>query len=118
MRRMLSEQMSVRDQLSDWSFKDYVDNQFVISGGPASVRDQLENLIKSLRVGNLMLLLQIGSMPHELTMKNIELTAKEVLPHIRHHWDDEWENHWWPESLRAGRQVNAEAGAAAVAGGS
>ena len=92
--------MSEQQRLSDWSFKDYVDNQYVISGGPASVRDQLEELIKSLRVGNLMLLLQIGSMPHELAMKNIELMATEVLPHLRHHWADEWENKWWPESLR------------------
>ena len=82
------------------------------------MRDQIENLIKSLRVGNLMLLMQIGSMPHELTMKNIELTAKEVLPSIRHHWEGEWENKWWPEKLRGGRQMNAEADVAAVAGGS
>ena len=118
LRRQLSQPASVRDGLKDWSFKDYVDNQFVISGSPASVRDQIENLIKSLRVGNLMLLMQIGSMPHELTMKNIELTAKEVLPYIRHHWEGEWENKWWPEKLRGGRQMNAEADVAAVAGGS
>ena len=47
-----------------------------------------------------MVLLQIGSMPHELTLKNIELFAKEVLPHIRNIWDDDWENHWWPEKLK------------------
>jgi len=87
-------------QWKDWKFKDFVDNQYVISGGPASVVDQLKDAIKRLRVGNLMVLLHIGSMPHELTLKNIEMFSKEVLPHIRDTWDDEWENHWWPEKLK------------------
>jgi hypothetical protein len=43
-------------------------------------------------------------MPHELTLKNIDLFGREVLPHLRHIWDDEgWENHWWPEKIRAQR---------------
>ena len=87
-------------QWKEWKFKDFVDNQYVISGGPESVVDQLKDAVKRLRVGNLMVLLQIGSMPHELTLKNIEIFAKEVLPHIRNIWDDDWENHWWPETLK------------------
>ena len=47
---------------------------YVIAGSPATVRERLmEEVIKSLRVGNLMVLLQIGSMPHELTLENIDL---------------------------------------------
>ena len=62
-------------------------------------------MIKGLHVGNLMVLVQIGSMPHELTLKNIDLFAREVLPGLREIWDDEgWENHWWPERLRGSRQ--------------
>jgi len=64
-----------------------------------------------------MLLLQIGSMPHELTMKNIEITARDVLPYVRDHWDDEWENRWWPKKLRGKRELPA-GDAVAVAGGS
>jgi hypothetical protein len=66
------------------------------------VRQRLEEeVVKGLRVGNLMLLVQIGSMPHELTLKNISLLAQEVLPHLRGLWEDEgWVNHWWPERLR------------------
>ena len=69
---------------------------------PATVRDRLkEEVIKSLRVGNLMVLLQIGSMPHELALENIELFGREVLPGLRDVWEDEgWVNHWWPERLR------------------
>jgi hypothetical protein len=40
-------------------------------------------------------------MPHELTLENIDLFAREVLPSLRPLWDDEgWVNHWWPERLR------------------
>jgi alkanesulfonate monooxygenase SsuD/methylene tetrahydromethanopterin reductase-like flavin-dependent oxidoreductase (luciferase family) len=92
-------------KLKEYTFKDFVDDQFVICGSPATVREQLDEAITKLRVGNLMVLLHIGSMPHELTLKNIDLFASEVLPHLRHRWDDEWENKWWPESLRSTRQL-------------
>ncbi len=96
-----------RQNLPDWKFKDFVDNQFVIAGGPATVRQQLEACIKNLRVGNLMVLLHIGSMPHELTKKNIRLFASEVLPHLRDIWDDQWTNEWWPERIRGKRKLPA-----------
>jgi hypothetical protein len=72
----------------------------VICGSPATVRDQLLDLTNTLRVGNLMVLLHIGSMSHELTLKNINLFFKEVAPALRPRWDDEWENQWWPAGLR------------------
>jgi hypothetical protein len=69
-------------------------------GSPATVRDQLKELCQTMRVGNLMVLLHIGSMPHELTLKNIDLFFKEVAPALRPMWEDEWENRWWPAGLR------------------
>ena len=102
----MSEIRSVTESLPNWKYKDFIDNQLVIGGSPASVRDQLEEAVKKLRVGNLMVLLHIGSMPHELTLKNIDLFSREVLPHIRDIWDDgEWENEWWPEKLRGKREL-------------
>ena len=57
-------------------YKDFVDKGYVIAGSPATVRERLvEEVIKGLHVGNLMVLVQIGSMPHELTLKNIDLFA-------------------------------------------
>ncbi len=95
-------------------YRDFVEKGFVIAGSPATVRDRLkEEVIKSLRVGNLMVLLQIGSMPHELALENIELFGREVLPGLRGIWDDEgWVNHWWPERHMS---VRVEAPAAAGA---
>src|SRR3989475_172125 len=56
--------------------------------------------------------LQLGSMPHELAIENIDRFAREVLPHLRGVWDDEgWVNHWWPKRLRESARRR---GAAAV----
>jgi alkanesulfonate monooxygenase SsuD/methylene tetrahydromethanopterin reductase-like flavin-dependent oxidoreductase (luciferase family) len=84
-------------------YRDFVEKGYVISGSPATVRQRLqEEVVKGLRVGNLMVLLQIGSMPHELTLQNMDLFAREVLPSLRPVWENEgWVNHWWPEKLRA-----------------
>jgi alkanesulfonate monooxygenase SsuD/methylene tetrahydromethanopterin reductase-like flavin-dependent oxidoreductase (luciferase family) len=112
MRHQLPRLAEMQADIPNWKFKDFVDNQFVIAGSPETVRGQLEEAIKKLRVGNLMVLLHIGSMPHELTLKNIDLFAQEVLPYVRDIWDDEWENHWWPEGLRAKRRLPAAAVAA------
>jgi alkanesulfonate monooxygenase SsuD/methylene tetrahydromethanopterin reductase-like flavin-dependent oxidoreductase (luciferase family) len=80
------------------NWKTLVDEGFIIAGSPATVADRLIELAKTLHVGNLHALLQIGSMPHELTKKNITLFAEEVIPRIRHMWDSEgWEHKWWPK---------------------
>ena len=93
-------QADILKKIGEWKYGDFVDNQLVIGGSPASVRDQLTEAIEKLRVGNLMVLLQIGSMPHELTLKNIDLFSREVLPHLRGMWEEQWENRWWPQGLR------------------
>ena len=53
----------------------------------------------TLNVGHLMLLNQLGSMPHELAMENIRLCAGEVLPRLRPIWQDAWDDRWWPRPL-------------------
>jgi alkanesulfonate monooxygenase SsuD/methylene tetrahydromethanopterin reductase-like flavin-dependent oxidoreductase (luciferase family) len=80
------------------TWKDYVEQGYIIAGSPASVRDRLKEAVTSMRVGQLMLLCQFGSMPWELTIKNTELFAKEVMPHLRGLWS-EWEDQWWPKPL-------------------
>jgi len=79
------------------TWKELVDNGNIIAGSPATVRDRLKELIKTLRIGNLMTHLNIGSMPHHLAVKNIELFTKEVMPHLQNIWDDEWPVVGWPE---------------------
>ena len=95
-------------------YGDFVERGYVIAGSPATVSDRLrEEVVKELHVGNLMVLLQIGSMPHELALENIDLFARNVLPEFRDEWnDDGWVNYWWPEQLRdrVGESVPAAAG--------
>jgi hypothetical protein len=60
-------------------------------------------------------MLQNGSMPRELTEKNISLFAEQVLPRLRPIWDEEgWENHWWP---RGSETETTSAVAQAATGG-
>jgi hypothetical protein len=75
------------------------------------VREQLMDGIKRLRMGHLLALLHFGSMPTELCKRNIDLFAREVLPHLAGQWDDRYEDRWWPESLRAKRPAAAMAAA-------
>src|SRR4051812_41280949 len=83
------------------NWKTLVDNGFIIAGSPQTVADRIIEAAKQLRVGNLHALLQIGSMPHDLTEKNITLFAEEVLPRIRTLWADEgWEHKWWPSGAQ------------------
>ena len=70
----------------------------VIAGSPAAVREKLTEAIKLLRVGHLMVLLQIGSMPKDLTRKNMELFTREVMPAIKDIWS-EYDDPWWPKRV-------------------
>src|ERR1700751_3137809 len=90
------------DDMKSLRYSDFVERGYVIAGSPATVRDRLrEEVVKELRVGNLMVLLQIGSMPHQLALENIDLFARKVLPEFRDEWNhDGWVNYWWPEQLR------------------
>lgn len=85
------------------NWKTLVDHGFIIAGSPDTVADRLIEAGKGLRIGNLIALLQIGSMGHELTKKNLTLFAEGVMPKIKHMWDGEgWEHRWWPQGARQG----------------
>ena len=79
------------------TYKELVDTQVAIVGSPTTVADQIEEFVREFRIGNLLVMLQSGAMPRDLTEKNISLFAAEVLPRLRPIWDSEgWVNHWWP----------------------
>jgi alkanesulfonate monooxygenase SsuD/methylene tetrahydromethanopterin reductase-like flavin-dependent oxidoreductase (luciferase family) len=99
-------------KLKDLKAKDFYQRGFVTVGSPKTVREQLLDGMKRLRVGHLLALLHFGSMSSELCKKNIDLFAREVLPHLAPLWDDQYEDRWWPQRLRAKRPVSATAEAA------
>ena len=93
-RPQIGEEAQKAAQELEW--KDFIEQGHVIAGSPATVREQLAEAIKMLRVGHLMCLLHIGTMPKDLTLKNTQLFADEVLPHIRDTWSA-YDDRWWPE---------------------
>jgi hypothetical protein len=96
--------------LREMRARDFYDNGFVIAGSPRTVREQLIESMRRLRVGHLLTLLHFGSMPTELCKRNIDLFAREVLPHLEPIWS-EYEDRWWPQRLRVERSAAAMAAA-------
>ena len=74
-----------RDKLT---WKDFVEQGYVIGGSPETVRQQLSEAMRDMRVGHLMVLCHFGSMPPELTRYNTELFAREVMPHMKSMWSE------------------------------
>src|SRR2546426_3850044 len=98
-------QAALRREGMTW--KQFVDEGYVIAGSPATVRQRLRDAMEHLRCGHLMILMQIGSMPPELVYKSTELFAKEVMPSMRTLWTD-YEDKWSPKRLPdAERQLPA-----------
>ena len=86
------------------TWKDLVEQGYVIAGSPTTVRQQLEEVARSLRVGHLLFGLHIGSAPIELVNRATYLCGTEILPHLRP-LCSEWEDHWWPKPLPASSRV-------------
>jgi alkanesulfonate monooxygenase SsuD/methylene tetrahydromethanopterin reductase-like flavin-dependent oxidoreductase (luciferase family) len=95
-----SRDFGMADEMITATFREMADNGVAIVGSPATVRDRIADLCTNCRVGNLYAMLGFGSLPRELAMKNIQLFAEEVAPHLRLLWQDtSFEHHWWPERL-------------------
>jgi alkanesulfonate monooxygenase SsuD/methylene tetrahydromethanopterin reductase-like flavin-dependent oxidoreductase (luciferase family) len=97
------------------TWKELVEQRYIVAGSPATVRQQLEELARSLRVGHLLLGLHIGSAPIELTSRSSYLCATEVLPHLRPIWN-EYEDRWWPKPLPEAARVAPGSQSAAARG--
>jgi hypothetical protein len=88
--------LEAQNIFSNLTWKQLVDERFIIAGSPDSVRQQLEEGIKGLRVGHLFCLLHKGNMPDWKTRLSTKLFAEKVMPELRDIWP-EWkhDNRWW-----------------------
>ncbi|HTK64275.1 MAG TPA: LLM class flavin-dependent oxidoreductase [Pseudonocardia sp.] len=103
-------------QMKQATFRDLVEAGVVICGSPATVREQIHQFCSDYGIGTLHAMLQFGSLPRDLTMKNIALFAEEVAPSLRGLWaDTEHRHHWWPERL-GGDPTPVTPGASATEG--
>jgi alkanesulfonate monooxygenase SsuD/methylene tetrahydromethanopterin reductase-like flavin-dependent oxidoreductase (luciferase family) len=88
-------------------FGELVEAGAIVAGSPSTVRERLADRARSYRVGNMLLLLRMGSMPTDLVKHNIDLFAGEVMPGLRGIWSEyEDQNRWWPARL-GGRPVSS-----------
>ncbi len=55
----------------------------VVAGSAATVREQLMAYSRNMGVGNLIAMLQMGTLPADLTEKNLRLFARDVMPYLR-----------------------------------
>jgi alkanesulfonate monooxygenase SsuD/methylene tetrahydromethanopterin reductase-like flavin-dependent oxidoreductase (luciferase family) len=92
--------MQIRQGLT---WKDFVEQGYIISGSPATVRERLKDVMTTMNVGHLMVLCHFGNMSRERTLQNTELFAKHVLPELHTMWYD-WEDNWWPQPRQAPAQ--------------
>ncbi|AWK70293.1 LLM class flavin-dependent oxidoreductase [Rhodococcus oxybenzonivorans] len=92
------------------SYAEAVRSGLVVAGSPATVRETLADYARSFRIGQLMVFLQVGSMPIALTKHNIDLFASEVAPHLRPLWSEyDDDNRWWPVALGGQPASNKQA---------
>ena len=71
-----------------------------VVGSPATVAERLAGIARGYGVGNLVVMLKMGSMPRDLVADNVERFAASVLPRLRAETvGDEAPHRWWPERL-------------------
>ena len=81
------------------TLEDIIDRGYLVLGEPEEVAERLREIAKDLNVGNFLLLLQFGNMGRDTANHNTRLFAERVMPQIADLFEDEWENHWWPNPL-------------------
>ena len=68
----------------EMSYEELVEGGFVIVGSPDTVIEKYAEMADEYRIGMVMSAGgHIGSMPHWLVLKNMQLMAEEVIPHFR-----------------------------------
>lgn len=89
-----------RANAGEMDFWDYDKHGFIIAGSPERVRQRIEEMVKELRVGQLIACLHMGNLDEETAAMNTHLMATQVHPHLRGLWS-EYEDRWTPPSVRA-----------------
>jgi len=80
-------------------WKDFVERGYIIAGSPDTVAEKLNEAAQELHVGNIVLINQVGSMPRELLMKNLQMFAEEVMPKLRDTWPQYDPSDYWPSGF-------------------
>lgn len=68
---------------ADITLEKSIELGLIVCGSPATARQALEGYWKNMRFGNLLVLCQFGTLTADLTRKNMELFAREVMPAVK-----------------------------------
>ena len=83
-RESLKNVMKAKAQMfGDVTIDQAIDLGLFVCGSPATVRQAFETHWKDMRFGNLLVSCQFGTLPADLTKKNMELFAREVMPALK-----------------------------------
>jgi alkanesulfonate monooxygenase SsuD/methylene tetrahydromethanopterin reductase-like flavin-dependent oxidoreductase (luciferase family) len=80
----------------DLTWEEMLENGYVVVGSPDTVREQLEEAARELRVGHMCAMLQFGNMSNELTRYNTQMFGEKVAPALRQMFS-EYDDPWWPQ---------------------
>ncbi len=76
--------MAAKAMLSqDLTIETAIDMGMLVCGSPATVRQQLESHWNEMHFGNLLTMLHFGNLSEELTRRNMDMFAKEILPGLQ-----------------------------------
>jgi alkanesulfonate monooxygenase SsuD/methylene tetrahydromethanopterin reductase-like flavin-dependent oxidoreductase (luciferase family) len=99
--------------ISELTWKELVEGGFAIAGSPATVREQMVEMVRGLRVGHVFCLIHMGDMPDEVTRHSTRLFAERVMPELRGIWS-EWkdDDRFWIRPLEGRREPSPLGGRA------
>jgi alkanesulfonate monooxygenase SsuD/methylene tetrahydromethanopterin reductase-like flavin-dependent oxidoreductase (luciferase family) len=92
------------------TWRDLVDQGYVIAGSPQTVHDRMVDLANTLRVGNIFCLFQVGDMPADKVRHSTQLFADKVMPRLKAGMFPEWrhEDRFWIKPMPEAERVAAE----------
>ena len=83
-RESMKNVMKAKAQMfGDVSLDQAIELGLFVCGSPATVRASFEKYWQSMRFGNLLVLCQFATLPADLTRRNMELFAREVMPALK-----------------------------------
>lgn len=65
------------------TIENLMDNGSILVGSPKTIVEKLQQFHTDTGFGNLVGIFQFGTLPHEQTIKNLQLFSAEVMPHLK-----------------------------------
>lgn len=83
MKRTMQMRKAVGSLARRLTIDDLTGNGTVVVGSPQTVRAALERMRERTGLNSIVTLMQFGTLPDDLTQRNMEMFASEVMPHLR-----------------------------------